>query len=81
MSSIEDKSPNSKEGKKKQNQIPHIYKIVLIGDSGVGKSSILLRFVDDTFSENFYVTLGVNYKFKNFTVDNKLVKLQIVSKK
>ena len=53
----------------------------MIGDSGVGKSCILLRFADDKFNENFYATIGVDFRFKNITVDNKSVKLQIVRKK
>ena len=52
----------------------------MIGDSGVGKSCILLRFADDKFNENFYATIGVDFRFKNITVDNKSVKLQIVNK-
>ena len=50
----------------------------MIGDSGVGKSCILLRFADDKFNENFYATIGVDFRFKNITIDNKSVKLQIV---
>ena len=56
------------------------FKIIIIGDSGVGKSCILLRFADDKFNENFYATIGVDFRFKNLSVDNKQVKLQIVSK-
>ena len=52
----------------------------MIGDSGVGKSCILLRFADDKFNENFYATIGVDFRFKNITIDNKSVKLQIVRK-
>ena len=49
----------------------------MIGDSGVGKSCILLRFADDKFNENFYATIGVDFRFKNVMVDDKSVKLQI----
>ena len=65
--------------KKKSKQFDYTFKIVMIGDSGVGKSCILLRFADDKFNENFYATIGVDFRFKNITVDNKSVKLQIVS--
>ena len=71
----------SKGGKKKSKQFDYTFKIVMIGDSGVGKSCILLRFADDKFNENFYATIGVDFRFKNITVDNKSVKLQIVRKK
>ena len=80
MSSNEDKSSKSRVGKKKPKQFDYTFKIVMIGDSGVGKSCILLRFADDKFNENFYATIGVDFRFKNIIVDNKSVKLQIVSK-
>jgi len=63
----------------KGKQFDFTFKIVMIGDSGVGKSCILLRFADDQFNENFYATIDVDFRFKNLTVDNKQVKLQIVS--
>jgi len=62
----------------KMKQFDYTFKIVLIGDSGVGKSCILLRFADDQFNENFYATIGVDFRFKNVQVDEKNVKLQIV---
>lgn len=71
----------SKTGKKKgkSKQFDYTFKIVMIGDSGVGKSCILLRFADDKFNENFYATIGVDFRFKNVMIDDKSVKLQIVS--
>ena len=54
-----------------------MFKLVLIGDSGVGKSSLLLRFADDSFSENYISTIGVDFRFKTLAVDGKAVKLQI----
>ena len=51
----------------------------MIGDSGVGKSCILLRYADDKFNDKFYATIGVDFRFKNVIVDGKSVKLQIVS--
>ena len=71
---------STKTGKKKSKQFDYTFKIVMIGDSGVGKSCILLRFADDKFNENFYATIGVDFRFKNITIDNKSVKLQIVRK-
>ena len=58
-------------------QFDYTFKIVMIGDSGVGKSCILLRYADDKFNENFYSTIGVDFRFKNILLDNKSVKLQI----
>lgn len=40
------------------------YKVVLIGDSSVGKSSVLRRFADDSFEESYLATIGVDFKFK-----------------
>ena len=73
--------PRKKHIKKltKGKQFDYTFKIVMIGDSGVGKSCILLRFADDKFTENFYATIGVDFRFKNLTVDDKQIKLQIVS--
>jgi len=61
----------------KSKQFDYTFKIVMIGDSGVGKSCILLRFADDKFNENFYATIGVDFRFKNVMIDDKSVKLQI----
>ena len=78
MSSTNSGSTKSSHSKKKSNQFDYTFKIVMIGDSGVGKSCILLRFADDKFNESFYATIGVDFRFKNISVDNKSVKLQIV---
>lgn len=45
----------------------------------MGKSCLLLRFADDTFSESYISTIGVDFRFKTFVVDGKLVKMQIVA--
>jgi len=76
----ENKSRKTKHLKKplKSKQFDFTFKIVLIGDSGVGKSCILLRFADDKFNETFITTIGVDFRFKNLIVDEKKVKLQIV---
>jgi small GTP-binding protein len=43
----------------------------------VGKSSLLLRFSDNKFSESFISTIGVDFKIKTINIDGKVVKLQI----
>lgn len=48
-----------------------------MGDSAVGKSSLLNRFVDKSFSESFLSTIGVDFKFKKIKIDNNDIKLQI----
>ena len=81
MSSTNSSSSKPAHTKKKTKQFDYTFKIVMIGDSGVGKSCILLRFADDKFNENFYATIGVDFRFKNITIDNKSIELQIVRKK
>ena len=44
--------------------IDHVFKLLLIGDSSVGKSSILLQFTDDVFDDNLTSTIGVDFKVK-----------------
>eukprot|EP00562_Extubocellulus_spinifer_P011733 CAMPEP_0178544530 /NCGR_PEP_ID=MMETSP0697-20121206/3167_1 /TAXON_ID=265572 /ORGANISM="Extubocellulus spinifer, Strain CCMP396" /LENGTH=219 /DNA_ID=CAMNT_0020177055 /DNA_START=9 /DNA_END=668 /DNA_ORIENTATION=- len=55
----------------------YLFKLVLIGDSGVGKSCLLLRFADDAFTESYISTIGVDFRFRTVKVDKKTVKLQI----
>ncbi|XP_071942106.1 ras-related protein Rab-8A-like isoform X1 [Antedon mediterranea] len=54
-----------------------LLKFVIIGDSRVGKSSLLLRFVDDTFDPSFICTIGIDFKVRTIEIDGKKVKLQI----
>lgn len=52
-------------------------KILLIGDSGVGKTSLLQRYTDDTFSGQFLATIGIDFKLKTIDCNGSEVKLQI----
>ncbi|GIM15586.1 hypothetical protein Vretimale_18322 [Volvox reticuliferus] len=54
-----------------------LIKLLLVGDSGVGKSCLLLRFTDDMFTSSFITTIGIDFKIKKVDVDGKIVKLQI----
>ncbi|TYZ59772.1 hypothetical protein PybrP1_007655 [[Pythium] brassicae (nom. inval.)] len=51
-------------------------KLLMIGDSGVGKTCLLLRYANDSFSPTFITTIGIDFKIKNIELDNKKVKLQ-----
>ena len=77
MNSISQDSTNLNDSLLNIKQIDELFKIVLSGDSGVGKSCILLRFADDTFTENFYTTIGVDFRFKCLIYKGKKIKLQI----
>ena len=55
----------------------YLFKILLIGDSGVGKSCLLNRFTEDIFSENYISTIGVDFKIRTLDIDSKTIKLQI----
>lgn len=54
-----------------------LFKLLLIGDSGVGKSCLLLRFADSSYIESFISTIGVDFKIKTIELDGKIIKLQI----
>lgn len=51
--------------------------MLLIGDSGVGKSCLLLRFSDDSFTTSFITTIGIDFKIKTVEIGGKRIKLQI----
>ena len=55
----------------------HLFKILLIGNSAVGKSSLILQFVENSWNEIFVPTIGVDFKIKTLNIDDKRVKLQI----
>lgn len=69
----------------KRNQVPedvdtefdYLFKIVLIGDAGVGKTAIVHRFKYNTFVERHASTIGVDFTLKTMQVDDKRIKLQI----
>ena len=58
-------------------QYDFLIKLLLIGDSGVGKSCILVRFADDAFSPSFITTIGIDFKIRTIELDGKRIKLQI----
>jgi small GTP-binding protein len=54
-----------------------VIKIKMIGDSGVGKTSIIMRYTEGTFTENTQATIGVDYKNSMINVQGKKIKLVI----
>ena len=67
-------TPNPNQGDK---DYEFIFKVLFLGNSNVGKSSLFLRFVDDIWNDTFVPTIGVDFKIKTLEIDQKKVKLQI----
>ncbi|KAJ2451676.1 GTP-binding protein [Coemansia sp. RSA 2336] len=61
----------------KNTSYDYLMKLLLIGDSGVGKSCLLLRFSDDQFTPSFITTIGIDFKIRTIELDGKRIKLQI----
>ena len=55
----------------------YLFKVLLIGDSNVGKTSILTRFADNEYNDNYLSTIGVDFKIKTIDYNNNKVKLQL----
>jgi len=53
------------------------FKILIIGESSVGKSSLMTRFVDETFQTTFFPTIGVDFKVRTLIIDDHQCKVQI----
>ncbi|RVW21147.1 Ras-related protein RABC1 [Vitis vinifera] len=59
-----------------QPEFDYLFKLLLIGDSGVGKSTLLLSFTSNTF-EDLSPTIGVDFKVKHVNIGGKKLKLAI----
>lgn len=55
----------------------YLFKLLLIGDTGVGKTCVLFRFSDDAFNATFISTIGIDFKIRTIELDGKKIKLQI----
>lgn len=55
----------------------HLVKVLLIGDASVGKTSLLRRYSEDTFSTNFIASVGIDFKMRTINLGSRVVKLQI----
>jgi len=61
----------------KDDEYDYLFKVVLIGDSGVGKSNLLSRFTRNEFNIESKSTIGVEFATRSIQVDNKTIKAQI----
>jgi len=52
-----------------------VIKLIIIGDSGVGKTNILTRFANNSFSLESKTTIGVEFKFKDIEINGKKIKV------
>jgi len=55
----------------------YLFKLLLIGDSGVGKTCVLFRFSEDAFNATFISTIGIDFKIRTIELDGRKIKLQI----
>ena len=60
-----------------EKEYDYIFKVLLVGNSVVGKSSLILRYVDQIWNDVFVPTIGVDFKVKSLEIENKSIKLQI----
>ena len=56
----------------------YLFKILVIGETAVGKTCLLLRYTDNTFNEKLINSIGVDFKMKKITYKEKVIKIQIV---
>ncbi|CAD8160875.1 unnamed protein product [Paramecium octaurelia] len=61
----------------KKDNFDWLIKILLIGDSGVGKTNVLLRFCENNFQPTYLSTIGIDFKIKSIDVEGKKIKMQI----
>lgn len=59
----------------------YLFKMLVIGNSSAGKSSMLLRFSDGVFSESFLPTIGVDFKIRTIEIAKSMIKLQVMIEK
>ncbi|XP_053331088.1 ras-related protein Rab-13 [Spea bombifrons] len=55
----------------------HLFKLLLIGDSGVGKTCLIVRFSEDSFNNTYISTIGIDFKIRTTEIQGKKIKLQV----
>lgn len=56
-----------------------LLKVIILGDSGVGKTSLMNQYVNKRFSNQYKATIGADFLTKDITIDDQVVTMQIVS--
>lgn len=64
-------------GNKRLNKSLSKYKIVFLGEQGVGKTSLITRFMYDTFDDHYQATIGIDFLSKTMYLDDKTIRLQL----
>ena len=59
------------------NEYDYLIKLIVVGESGVGKSTLLSMFCDNNYTDAYVSTIGVDFKIKHLKIKDKKVKLQI----
>ena len=59
------------------NRYDYAFKFILVGDTGVGKTSLISRFITGQFNNEHEFTVGVEFGAKTISVNNRIIKLQI----
>ena len=62
-----------------ETEYDYLFKIVLIGDTGVGKTSIMKRYVEGTFSSMKNTTIGMNFRIKTLQIGGSAVKVRVTN--
>ena len=60
-----------------EGKISSLFKVIVIGDSGVGKTNLITRFCENSFKDTYVATIGVDFKVKSLPINDKKVKMQI----
>ena len=63
--------------KRQEEKYDYLVKVVIIGDTAVGKTNILLRYVNEEYKMSHITTIGVDFKIKTVSVEGVKIKMQI----
>ena len=77
MSSGEPHQSNMDGGGETFENFDYMLKVLIVGNSAVGKTSMLVRYTDRSFSEAFVSTVGIDFKVRTLTRNGKKIKLQV----